>query len=268
MTEPAKEFEQITDPDLRKALESLSRAMNTNPRQAEPERFSAKVIQFPSWQEPVRGTPNSFLRSALFAAIQGKERKALRREPIACPNGLKIIYTGWQLDQSDLDVWEQAAHLARQHPLGNVCRFHIHAFLKELGRSTGKSDHEWLKDVFARLTASGVEITDGRYSYGGSLLEFLRDDVEGIYILRLNPTIMNMYHAGWTAVDWEIRGKLRRKPLALWLHGFYSTHAGPHPIKVETLHKLSGSRQKDLRNFKIRLKQALADLETAARSNP
>jgi hypothetical protein len=32
----------------------------------------AEVIQLPLWPDPVRGAPNSFLRSALFAAIQGK----------------------------------------------------------------------------------------------------------------------------------------------------------------------------------------------------
>ena len=43
------------------------------------------------------------------------------------------------------------------------------------------------------------------------------------------------------------------KPLALWLHGFYASHAAPHPLSVEYLHKLSGSQTKRLRRFKENL---------------
>ena len=54
---------------------------------------------------------------------------------------------------------------------------------------------------------------------------------------------------------------MRSKPLALWLHGFYASHAEPHALTVEYLHKLSGSRTKRLRKFKENLTQALRDLE-------
>jgi hypothetical protein len=43
--------------------------------QADSRKELARVIQLPLWPEATRGTPNSFLRGALFAAIQGKERK-------------------------------------------------------------------------------------------------------------------------------------------------------------------------------------------------
>jgi hypothetical protein len=48
---------------------------------------------------------------------------------------------------------------------------------------------------------------------------------------------------GWTQIDWSIRQNLRGHPLAQWLHGFYSTHAQPYPLKIETLHKLCGSER-------------------------
>ena len=44
-----------------------------------------------------------------------------RKELIAAQDGITIRYTGEQLDQADLDVWEQALHLARttgaRHPV-------------------------------------------------------------------------------------------------------------------------------------------------------
>ena len=61
-----------------------------------------------------RGVPNSVLRGALFAAVQGKNRVAMKAELLAVQKGMEIRFTGWQLDQSDLDVWEQALHLALQ----------------------------------------------------------------------------------------------------------------------------------------------------------
>ena len=91
-------------------------------------------VQLPLWPEPVRTAPNSFLRSALFAAIQGKGRRYMKKELLAAQKGVSVHFTGMQLDQSDLDVWEQAIHIARNHPLGNVCHFRGNAFLKSIGR--------------------------------------------------------------------------------------------------------------------------------------
>ena len=232
--------------------------------QEEP-RGPAKVIQLPLWPEPKRGAPNVVLRGALFAAIQGKGRAAmLRKELIAAQRGITIRYTGWQLDQSDLDVWEQALHLARTQALGTQCRFTEKGFLKALGRQTGKSDREWLRSAFARLTATAVEISDGHRTYGGSLLEFYRDEDTGRTVLEINPKLAALYgRTQWTQIDWEQRQWLRGKPLALWLHGFYASHAAPHPLSVAYLHKLSGSQTKQLWKFKQNLTQALRYLEAA-----
>ena len=267
-----KEKMSSTEPAPKDLTESLERLGRTIAEKAERDRLQpdpiepqpqtpTKIVQLPLWPAPTRGTPNSFLRGALFAAIQGKERRALKREILASQKGSIIRFTGGQLDQSDLDVWEQAAQLAASHPLGNVCHFHIHAFLRALGRNTGKSDNEWLKDSFARLMGCGVEITEGRYTYGGGLLEFVRDEVTAVYVLRLNPTILNLYKGGWTAIDWTNRQKLRRKPLALWLHGWLSSNAENYPVKVETLHYLSGSRNAQKAGFKRHLAKALNDLQ-------
>ena len=231
----------------------------------EEPRPPAKVIQLPLWPAPKRGAPNAVLRGALFAAVQGKGRAAmLRQELVAAQRGITIRYTGWQLDQSDLDVWEQALHLARTQALGTQCRFTEKGFLKALGRQTGKSDREWLRSAFARLTATAVEISDGHRTYGGNLLEFYRDEDTGRTVLEINPKLAALYgRTQWTQIDWEQRQWLRGKPLALWLHGFYASHAAPHPLSVAYLHKLSGSRTKQLWKFKQNLTQALRYLEAA-----
>ena len=222
---------------------------------------SAKIVQFPSWPELSRGVPNSALRGALFAAIQGKDRQYMKRELLSVQKGMEIRFTGMQLDQSDLDVWEQALHLARMHPLGTRCDFTAHAFLKALGRRTGKSQYEQLKDNFARLSGCSVEITIARKTYFGSLLEGYRDEDTERYRLEINPKLKSLYDTGWTAIDWQQRQQLRRKPLALWLHGFYASHADPYPMRIEKLRQLSGSRTKTLFHFTANLKRALNDLK-------
>ncbi len=228
----------------------------------------ASVVQLPLWPESARGVPNSVLRGALFAAIQGKNRQALKRAELAAPKGMQIRFTGWQLDQSDLDVWEQCLHLARQHPLGTRCDFTAHAFLKALGRKTGKSDYEWLKDVFARLAGAVVEITHDNKAYFGALIEGgVRDETSGLYRIEINSNLAKLYSAGWTATDWEQRQALRGKPLALWLHGYYFTHADPYPVKVEMLRKLCGSRTKELWKYKQNLKNAHDDLQAVGAIN-
>ena len=230
--------------------------------QEEP-RGPAKVIQLPLWPEPKRGAPNAVLRGALFAAIQGKGRQyMLRKELVSTQDGVTIRYTGAQLDQADLDVWEQALHLARTQALGTECYFTAHGFLKALGRATGKQNHEWLKAAFARLAATAVEITSGGRTYFGSLIEGgAREEATGRYVLEINPKLAKFYgRSQWTQIDWEQRQQLRGKPLALWLHGFYASHAKPYPLSVAYLHKISGSQTKRVWKFKQNLIQALEEL--------
>ena len=223
----------------------------------------AKVIQLPLWPETKRGAPNAVLRGALFAAIQGKTRQSgLSEQLIATQEGVTIRYTGAQLDQADLDVWEQALHLVRTQALGTECHFTEKGFLKALGRQTGKSDRTWLRSAISRLTVATVEISNGRVTYGGSLVSFSRDEDTGHTVLEINPKLARFFSpTQWTQLDWEQRQQLRGKPLALWLHGFYASHAAPHPLRVAYLHKLSGSQTKQLKHFKQNLTQALWDLE-------
>ena len=249
------------------AVARLTALAETAEQQAAQEpRGPAKVIQLPLWPEAKRGAPNAVLRGALFAAIQGKNRAGLlRKELIATQDGVTIRYTGWQLDQADLDVWEQVLHLARTQALGSKCYFTAHSFLKALGRQTGKSGHDWLGESLARLGATWVEISDGRRTYFGSLIDRgVRDEDTGKYVVEINPDLAKFYgRTQWTQIDWAQRQQLRGKPLALWLHGFYATHAKPYPLTVAYLHKLSGSQTKRLRKFKENLAQALRDLQDA-----
>src|SRR5437660_8118556 len=165
----------IRDPELREIAERISRNLEAS---TEFESTFVPSAQLPLWPEPTRGVPNDVLRSALFAAIQGKGRALLNQRLIAAYDGNQIRYTGGQLDQSDLDVWEQVLHLARQHPLGTVCQFKGGACLKAIGRSTGKANYQCLHGALLRLSSSTVEFRRGRQIYGRGIIAAFNIDEE------------------------------------------------------------------------------------------
>jgi hypothetical protein len=251
-------------PELAKPLRSLGAAIAAKKQREKTDmpKQSAAVIQLPLWPEPSRGAPNDVLRSALFAAIQGKGREYIEDRLIAAVNGTSIRYTGRQLEQSDLDVWEQVLHLARENPLGTVCHFKGGAFLKAIGRSAGKANYKWLAAVLSRLTACEVRFKRPGYIHGrGLIASYDIDEHTRLYRVSVDPDMAKLYAAGWTAIDWQQRQALRSKPLALWLHGYYATHAKPLPVKVEKLRSLSGTKNPQLFAFRRQLRKALDELK-------
>jgi len=224
------------------------------------------VISLPLWPDAVRGVPNLALRSALFGVIRRGPRRAMMRETTPCTSDFEIRYTGFRLDQADLDVWETALHLAKEHPMGNRVEITERDLLKALGRQYGKSGREWLKNCAARLSANTLEVMHQRFTYGGSLLnDFYRDDDTGRYVLILNPKMVVIFGMDtFTLIDWDIRQELVGQPLAQWLHGFYASHAKPFPVSVGKLHEWCGSEDASIRSFKQNLKVAFGLVQEAS----
>jgi len=236
-----------------------------------------QIGQLDLWPEPERGSPNTFLRSALFAAIQSEKRQVLQgpqTSPTKKPRGVGITsqagfaieYAGVQLDQYDLDVWLQAIHLARCQPLESDCYFRGSAFLKAIGRKNGFAQYEDLNESLDRLTSGDVVIKQNTRVFTGHLISgYVRDERTRVYKITFAEEILKLFgYASWTRLQWQERRALRGKNLALWLHGYYSSHAKPYPVKVQFLHKLCGSRAQQLKHFKDELKKAFRQLEAAA----
>jgi len=225
------------------------------------ERSLSQDILLPEWPELKRGTPNSFLQSALFSAVQGKDRADLKGTILASQDGIVIKYTGEQLNQEDLTLWETLVHLAKDTPLGDSCQFTAYGILKAMGLSTGLNEYDRLHKSIVRLIACAVEIDHHGNSYVGSLIveSGVDDEEDRRYVIKLNRKLIRLYKEN-TWVDFGQRLTLRKKPLAQFLHGYYSSHKSPYPIKVATLHQLSGSKTKRLAKFKENLKAALDEL--------
>ena len=223
-----------------------------------------KAVTLPAWPDNKRGVPNTFLRSALFSAIKpvkDEDRENLTRVVCASQNGFTIIYTGKQLNQDDLVLWETLVDMAKPTPLGICCEFTAYEILKSMGLGDGSREREHLKLGITRLIACAIEIEfNGVKAYTSSLiLESESDKVSDKIQVTLNRNLINLYRQH-TWIDLEQRMKLKKKPLAQYLLGYYSSHKQPYPVKVETLLELSGSKTKRVAKFKESLKTALDEL--------
>ncbi len=253
------------DIDLPVGIEKLSLEL-----QAEIKQCIANP-PLPNWPEQFRGMPNIFLRSSLFAIIQRGHREAVKGDKIESVNGFDIRYTGWRLDQSDLDVLAHAYHLVSSNnkdSSGAYIQITAKGFLRSLGRAAGKSGREWLKDSLRRLSASAVEIKfaitqqyrNETCTYVGSLIdEFCHNEHSHTYYLKCNTKLVTVFEAGWTQLQWQQRLSLRTS-LAKWLHGFYSSHRKPYSLKVVTMRRLCGSRCHRLSDYRGKLRIALNEL--------
>ena len=246
---------QPTDPELDATLERL--------RESIEERERNKQYQLAFWAEPQRGIPNEFARRALFASVPANKAKALVREPIFSQQGFTVTFTGVQLTQSDLDVFEGVMHLARGMRENNQLRFKAGALLRNIGRHAGKSDYEWLLSSLHKLTSATLGIErDGKKVYWGSLLpEGAANLDNGELVIQINRQLIKLFDRGFTTIEWKQRLQLTKKPLAQHLHAWICSHSKPFPVTVEYLHQICGSETKELRYFRANLKTALEEIQ-------
>lgn len=125
-----------------------------------------KIIPFPAFPTETRPIVNLLVRSALFAAIQGKDRRWLQDEIIFSSGNTVISFTGEQLNQDDHDVLMQLAAYAGGHAPGEYIPLPVHTLLKDLGRGTSGKEHRQadaeikrLKKAIWRLRPEGLPIT-------------------------------------------------------------------------------------------------------------
>lgn len=222
-----------------------------------------KIIPFPAFPTETRPVVNLLVRSALFAAIQGKDRRWLQREVIFSSGNTVISFTGEQLNQDDHDVLMQLAAYAGGRPAGEYIPLPVHSLLKDLGRGTSGKEYKQADTEIRRLKEGTVEVKAGRFTYYGSLIDdAIKDDKTRAWAYRLNENLRPLYEGyNYTLIGWESRKALKGKELARWLQLYLATHAEPFPVSVEFIRQSSGSKNTSLRGFRQRLRKALDDLK-------
>lgn len=178
------------------------------------------------------------------------------------------MYTGPELRQDDLDVFLQVLHMAKEQKLGEDIGFTARSMIMALGWQVHSDSYERLADCMNRMKATALRLTverqaGERMSFTGSLMgeftwrEVGSNDPLRLWTVSLEKNIVKLFAPdAYSLINWKTR--LNLPPLAKFLHAFYSTHRMPFPHKVETLHKLTGSKIKEVRKFKYELKAALA----------
>jgi hypothetical protein len=225
--------------------------------------------QLPLWPVALRGMPNAFARSALFtvANLRQGERIFYSRKQIIALSGIEMRYSGAELRSDDEDVFLQMLHQARLTPLGTQVTFASRTMLKALGWSLNTASTNRLIDCLVRLRGATVEVNIERPNgQGAGFAETLvrsfkwkRLDTNELlreWTVELEPTLIKLFDPqSYSRLDWELR--LSLPPLAKYLHKFYHSHATPFPMKVETLHALTGSGMSVMRQFRLKLQAAL-----------
>ena len=241
-------------PDIRAHSEERSRQMIAERK---------KLLHLPVIPQETRPAVNVIANSALFAAVQGKDRQLLHKRLLDTQDGVEIIFSGEQFNQDDHDVLMQLVYAASRYELGTPVTVSAHSLLKALGRGTSGKEHNQLKAEIDRLVHGTIQLKTKRFDYVGHLIDDAQQDKETkFWTYRANPTLGKFYDVGnYTLIDWEERKALKGKDLARWVQLQLSTHARPFPMKVETIRRLSGSRTKTLFHFREKLRIALNDLK-------
>lgn len=207
-----------------------------------------------AWAEELREAPNEALRCALFSPRnKNQKREMLHKHELVSYGSTRVVYTGEELRQDDLDVWLQVLHIARHTPLGEPIRFSPIDMKMTLKWGWGKDRTERLKTNLTRLKANSVEFHSNRLGKGVAMSLIRKfeytDDVDGRnqedWEIELEPEIALLFGGGMysSRLEWEQRMALKG-PLAKWLHAFYSSHKEPHGLTSDKLLDTAGSKVK------------------------
>jgi hypothetical protein len=227
-----------------------------------------EVVQLPVWDNDQRGAPAAVLRSALFGVIKRGSRRAVEKEILASWPGVEIRYTGFRLDQADLDCWLQVLHLARLYPLGQEVRFTARGFLRSIGRNGGGKDHAWLDGSLNRMVACAVAVRSaGGQEYTGSLIsDFFVDRESGRFVVRVNPLLADIFDSAYVKLTLETRLALPQglpRFLQAYVQSHKATPAHPHRIRLDALKTLCGSQVAQLKHFRAEVRRAMEELQRA-----
>lgn len=187
----------------------------------EPAASRATVAQLPVWPDATRGVPNGLIRSALFSAVKRGRRKMVDDE-VASIAGVSIRYTGLQLNQNDLTVWESILHESRGMALGEPVRVTAYQLLKIQQKRDNGQNRQLLLDRLERLVNGTVKIKTERYTYiGGLIHDAIRDDDTHEWVIWFNPRLQPLFlHDQYTQIDWRAHLDLDGRPLAQWFAWF------------------------------------------------
>jgi hypothetical protein len=225
-------------------------------------------IELPLWPEDKKAMPNELARASLFVPTARGRRKMLDKEQLAAPAGIVIEFTGKQLDMSDCDVFLLSLDYARKQPLGNPILINKADFLRKLNRrERGGKGYKNLEEQFDRLHVAKIKVSSSPKKIHIHLIDrIIEDDEKGTYEIIIHPDIVHLFDNNrFCYINWDKRLQIgtARKDLAKWLQTYISSHSKskPHKVSLEKLKAWSDYEVKNIRVFRMYVREALAELE-------
>ncbi len=255
---PGETWEQV-------ALRIVEAKPQAPPAAAKPKRASA----MPAWPETLRCVPNEILRCSLFNARNRNVRRIEdmpEHDLVVLFNG-RITYSGPELRQQDETVWLQLVHLARLAGPGEPVEFVPKSFLESIGWPLNSQSYNNLRKCLKRFQKTSIAIHSDRLQAGISLNmlpKFEWQDANRAALRRyrvvLPPELVELFSGGgFSRIEWQQRLALP-VGIATWLHGYYSTHRKPYPVKLQTLKDGCGVTFRDHSDLQETVARALLAL--------
>ena len=151
-----KAKQQILTKEKRQKAEEEAKLLGTAMQQLLPEIFEDK-----------RAIPNCFLRGALFGMVRKGRRALVESQPIFTMSQYKVSFSGSEMDQNDLELWDTFMYLAKNRNVDNELRITLYDLCQQMRLSPTKTAYEALIARTKRLKFGVVAIKTGTKEFGG-----------------------------------------------------------------------------------------------------
>ena len=166
--------------------------------------------------EYIRALPNHIARSSLFAPVAKGPRKIHHETKLITRIDAEITYSGEQLDEADADLLMQLIHKSVARWLGKPVKVNRADMLREMGRSTGKHDYDWLHRRMRALTKAKLFIEAKGYRIGHTeafhlLQSFTYDEFTGTFSFTLDTRWEQLFgNREFAKINWQKRLQIGR----------------------------------------------------------
>lgn len=209
--------------------------------------------------EDRRAIPNCFLRGALFGMVRKGRRALVDNQPIFTMSQYQVSFTGHELDQNDLELWDTLMYLAKERNVDNELRISLYDLCQQMRLSFTKTAYVALGARLSRLQLGQVRIKASKKLFFGSLINnvYMEEGDHGRLVVEYNKKLTPLFTDGdYTLINVDIRHLLGDNQLARWLYNFYESHSEPIPFAIDFIQKLCRS-DSEPKEFKRLLKNSL-----------
>ena len=233
--------------EQRQKAEDDAKLLGTAMQQLLPEIFEDK-----------RAIPNCFLRGALFGMVRKGRRALVENQPIFTMSQYEVSFSGSEMDQNDLEIWDTLIYLAKNRNIDSELRITLYDLCQQMRLSPTQKTYERLVARVQRLQFGQVKINKDKKQFGGSLINnyYIDTDGDSKLVIEYNKKLMPLFVDGdYTLISADIRHLLGDNQLARWLYNFYESHNQPIPFAINFIQKLCRS-ESEPKEFKRLLKNA------------